>query len=465
MQLERVDLAGGHALDSIPEACGEVTVGCSDVTGVLEQVIQTSERLRAEHQALQGSVAEMEADQVKVGDACDEARILSSQAIERLGQSTSMINESLGEIASLVKLVESLGQQVTDFAAAIEQVKRSSIDIENIAETINILALNANIEAMRAGDAGKPFAVVAREVKELATEAQKATDEITRTMELLEVNAGTVIKEIYAGNEKSDRAKDSIAKIEGTISDVVHIVHEVDGQNEQIARSTETISTHVGRVRKVLQDFDEASGENQRRLSDAVKRMGDVEEMGSVMFDKVVHAGLAPKDSTMVEHAMVAAKEAAALAEAALANGSLTEEALFDENYVEVPGTNPKLYRTKLSDWADENWRPIMEKVKQSDPSIIASVCDDRNGFIVTHHADRSQKPTGNYQHDLQFCRNGRIIYNAIDRRIKNSNEPYSMAVYRYEGDGKQYKIVRLASVPLIVRGRRWGDYEVSYVV
>jgi methyl-accepting chemotaxis protein len=92
-------------------------------------------------------------------------------------------------------------------------------------------------------------------------------------------------------------------------------------------------------------------------------------------------------------------------------------------------------------------------------------VCDDRNGFLPTHLTERSRKPTGNYTQDLQYSRNGRIIFNAIDKRIKSGNQAFSMAVYRYEGDGSQYRVVRLASVPIVINGRRWGDYEISYVL
>ncbi|MEP3420905.1 MAG: methyl-accepting chemotaxis protein, partial [Erythrobacter sp.] len=158
-----IDTANASALDQIPEKCGAVTVGCSDVAGVVEAVIQSSEALREEHEALRGTVTALEADQTKVSEASDEARLLSERAIERLGEGTSLIQSSLGQIGSLLEMVDTLGQHVTSFSAAMEQVRRSAKDIEDIAETTNILALNATIEAMRAGDAGRTFAVVASE--------------------------------------------------------------------------------------------------------------------------------------------------------------------------------------------------------------------------------------------------------------------------------------------------------------
>jgi methyl-accepting chemotaxis protein len=465
MKHEAFDRNQRNALDIIPESCGEVTVGCSDVTGILQKVIESSGRLRAEHAALQGSVAELESDQRAVSDASEEARLLSARAIDRLSDGTSMIQSSLAEIGVLVTLVDTLIEHVTEFAAAMEQVRKCSVDIETIAKTTDILALNAAIEAMRAGEAGKTFAVVAHEVKTLASDAKVATNEISRTIDALSDRANLVIGKIESGAEASDKAKASITRIDETISGVGDLVREVDGQNDQIARSTATISGHVTRVHNVLSEFDTAAAENERKLVQAQERMSELEEMASVMFDRVVHAGLAPQDSLMVEKAQAGSAEVTAIALAALANGSLSDAQLFDDNYVEVPGTNPQLYRNCFSDWADANWRPVLDRIMASDPSIIATVCDDRNGFLPTHLSDRSRKPTGEYSHDLQYCRNGRIIFNAIDKRIKNSDAAYSMAVYRYEGDGKQYRVVRLASVPILINGRRWGDYEISYIV
>lgn len=89
----------------------------------------------------------------------------------------------------MLELVEALAQHVTSFAAAMDQVRRCSKDIEDIAETTNILALNATIEAMRAGEAGRTFAVVASEVKSLANDNRVATEEITATVEALGTEA------------------------------------------------------------------------------------------------------------------------------------------------------------------------------------------------------------------------------------------------------------------------------------
>lgn len=458
-----LDTADAQALSMIPESCGAVTVGCTDVAGVVEAVIASSRMLRSEHDALRETVRALEADQGKVSQASDEARLLSERAIDRLSEGTSLIQSSLGQIAELIELVDTLGQHVTGFSAAMEQVRRSAQDIDNIAETTNILALNATIEAMRAGDAGRTFAVVAAEVKSLANDTRKATEEIAATIDALGGEAEVVIGRIEAGSKVSGEARASVARIESTISNVGALVEEVDKQNDVIARSTGTISDHVDKVQRVLTSYDVASRSNEDKLHGAHRKMEELELTASEMFDRIVQAGLSPEDSAMVAQAQTMMQELAAHTEAALASGAITMAALFDTEYVPVPDTNPQLYRTRLSDWAHAEWRPFLDRAKAGDPRVLAAACTDLNGFLPTHLTERSRTPTGDLAHDTKYCRNGRLMFEAIDRKAKASKAPYMMAVYRQEGDGASYVVVRNVYVPLVLGGRRWGDFELAY--
>jgi len=458
-----IDTANAHALGMIPESCGAVTVGCTDVAGVVEAVIASSKALRSEHEALAETVRALEADQNKVAEASDEARLLSERAIDRLAEGTALIQSSLGQIASLIELVETLGQHVTSFSAAMEQVRRSAQDIDNIAETTNILALNATIEAMRAGDAGRTFAVVASEVKSLASDTRKATEEIAQTIDALGGEAEMVIGRIEAGARASGEAKASVARIESTMANVGALVEEVDKQNDVIARSTGTISGHVDKVQRVLTSFDTAARSNEDRLHGAHRKMEELEITASEMFDRIVQAGLSPEDSAMVAQAQAMMAELVAHTEAAISSGALSMQALFDTDYQPIPGTNPQLFRTRLTEWAHAEWRTFLDRAKASDRRVLAAACTDMNGFLPTHITERSRKPTGDVNHDTQFCRNGRIMLEAIDRKAKASHAPYMMAVYRQEGDGQSYFVVRNVYVPLVIGGRRWGDFELAY--
>lgn len=459
MKPVEIDKTGATALDQIPISCGDVTIGCTDVADIVREVIRSSEKLREEHDELRGTVDELHKDQERVGEASDEARLLSEKAIERLGEGTALIQSSLGQINSVLELVDALSQHVTSFAAAMDQVRRSAQDIEQIAETTNILALNATIEAMRAGDAGRTFAVVAGEVKSLANDTRKATEEISATVDALGIEANSVIERIEAGSAASGDAKSSVAQIERTITSVGELVEEVDKQNDQIARSTTTISGHVDRVQNVLDSFDKAAVENETKLDRAHRRMEDLEMTANQMFDRIVHAGLSPEDSDVVALAQEKTRVFAEKVEKAIADGVLNSGDVFDTNYVEIAGSNPKRYRNRFMDWAHNHWRDLLDTITDGDQRIMAAACTDKNGYLPTHLSARSQQPTGDYEHDMAYCRNGRIILDGVDKVAKVSDAPYTMAVYHHDTDGT----VRNVYVPLHINGQRWGDFEVAY--
>ena len=143
----------------------------------------------------------------------------------------------------------------------------------------------------------------------------------------------------------------------------------------------------------------------------------------------------------------------------------LTMDALFDQNYRPIEGSNPPRYRTKLMDWAHEHWRPILDRTTESDKRITATACTDVKGYLPTHLTEHSRQPTGDLAYDTKHCRNGRILFDPIDQKAKRSNAPYMMAVYRQEGDGKVYRVVRNVYVPLTIGGKRWGDLELAYAL
>ena len=455
--------AEASGIDAIPRYCGEVTVGCSDVAGIVEAVARSSERLREEHAELAATISALEVEQQQVTDASDEARLLSQKAADRLIRGTDLIRLSLGQVGQLLVTVDTLTQHVTGFAAAMEQVRRTSQDIGRIADTTNIRAFNAMIEARRAGEAGKTFAVVADEVKSLANDTRKATEEISRTVDTLGSEAEQVVTRIAAGAQASDEARGSIASIEGTLGEVIGFVEEVDRQNALIARTTGGIGVHIDGARKVLASFDAATRDNEAKLDTAHTRMEQLEMTANVMFDNIVGAGLSPVDSLMVQRAQAAAREIAELTTAALGAGELAESALFDRDYQLIPGSDPKRYANRLMPWAHHNWRPVLDRITASDPDITAVACTDMNGHLPAHLSEFSREPTGDKAHDTKYCRNGRIILDAIDRKAKESRAPYMMAVYRHEGDGRSYKVVRNVYVPLEIAGRRWGDLELAY--
>lgn len=444
---------------------GELAIGCADVGGRIEEVASELEQQVDMLSRLERVTADLEADQAQVARATEEAKVLSAKAAEKITASASHISGTIAEFGQLTNLIERLGTHVTNFAAAMEQVKGVSASIESIAKTTNMLALNAAIEAERAGDAGRTFAVVASEVKKLASHTRAATDEIRRTVGSLSSEAEGLVREIKAGVEESHRAEKGFETIADALGRAIDLVGLVDGQSDQIARSASLIHGNSQQVRGALEDFGRRVRASTDRLTEAHAHVDRLEGLSNQLFHGLVVSGASPEDWKFVAYATERRDAVLRVTERALADGSLTMAQLFDTDYQLIPGSKPERFRTSLWDWAHAHWQPMLDEIGRFDERVISTACTSRDGYLPTHLSAYSRPPTGDVAHDTRFCRNGRRFFDAMDAKAKASEEPFFMAVYRREGDGSYYDVVRNVYVPLHFRGQRWGDLEISYML
>ena len=466
MKMEKIEIQENHWIEQTAQICGDVTVGCAETAGVLEKALASADWLKLRHGELTELTLRLDADIADVTKATSEAQNLSEAAVTKLMTGTDTIEISMERFGEMISLVESLGNHITGFATAMEQVKRVSQSIDTIARTTNMLALNAAIEAEKAGDAGQTFAVVASEVKKLALDTRKAAVEITGTVNSLSNEASKFVGQIEDGVASSAIAQQHFSSLQVLISGVSDIVGQVGDHNREIANSTSAVHNSLIESQRVRDNVAEANGEMFKSVNDAHHNIVDLESQANRMFDHLVHSGLSHADLEFVELAQVEAAKVIALTEAAISDGSLATAALFDTDYQPVEGSNPPRFRTRFTDWAERNWQPIIDGVKAKRPdAIISCVTSSRKGFLPIHLKEFSRAPTGDLAHDTQYCRNGRILFDGVDIVAKVSEQDYMMAVYRHEGDGKTYNIVRNVYVPLRINGQRWGDFEIAYVI
>ena len=143
----KIAAADRGAIDGVAKSCGDLAVGCTDAAGQIAHVSQSLGRQIETLAELEQVTVALEADQRRVADSTDEARLLSEKAHAKLDAGTDIIARSISEFGSLTDLVVRLGEQVTNFAAAMEQVRRVTEGIDSIAKTTNMLALNAKSRA------------------------------------------------------------------------------------------------------------------------------------------------------------------------------------------------------------------------------------------------------------------------------------------------------------------------------
>lgn len=463
MYLDRVS-EGVPLLDqSAANDCGNLAVGCSEAAGQIDRATEQMQRQISDLAELDEIANALELDQRHIAESADEAKMLSAQAYERLDKGTERVNLAVVEFRAIISLISRLGVHVTNFGAVMEQVQQVSKGIETIARTTNMLALNATIEAARAGEAGKTFAVVASEVKKLAQNSSSAAEEIRQAVGKLVGEAAGLVAEIQTGVSQSSNAEQQLETVTDVLAETTRLVSQLDQTGEAVARHSAEVRAKGQGMREALDMVIGSVRENAVLLDATRHNVIEMEAISNNLFNAVISAGVSERDTGIVEIAAQFRDEMVAVAERAIEAGELRIEQLFDTNYKLVPGTNPELFRTSLSDWADANWRPLFDRLRTTHPNIIMCSAADMNGFLPTHVTEHSRKPIGEIAHDTRYCRNGRILLDDIDKAAKASTAPFFMSVYRQEGDGKNYVVVRNVYSPVVIQGRRWGDFEVAY--
>jgi len=458
---ERTD---GEAINLVARNCGSLAIEMSDVAGYVAGV---NERISANLKmldSLEEVTNRLLTDQAQVSDSTDEARVLAEQARGKLDQGRGAIEDTIQVFSGLTDLVVQLGDRMAGFAEAMAEVQKVSTAIEAIAAKTNMLALNATIEAARAGEAGRSFAVVAAEVKKLAHDTRAATSSIAGTIGQLTREAEAVTSEIKAGVEKSRVAQGSFTRINETVRDVSDIVALVDRQTDGIAQSTALIQASVDSVKSGLTTFAADARDNGGQLKQTWERLNKLELLSNEMLDRLASSGVRIDDTPFIEYAQKSCREIAAIVEAGIARGEIGAEDAFDTDYVEMPGTDPIQWETRFCAFADAYVQPVLDRLMAEEARAIATAITDCNGYLPTHISAKSQpQRPGDPAWNAEHCRNRRNFLDDITRRAIVSDKEAMLATYGMELGQGRYLAVKNVFVPLWIKGRRWGNFELAY--
>ena len=224
-------------------------------TRVLKAVATSCEEMRAVAQRMTG-VAEETANQAKlVTGAAEEA----SSNVQTVASGAEELSSSIGEIsrqvaqsndytAKAVSEAENITQRVNGLDDAAQKIGEVIGLIQDIAEQTNLLALNATIEAARAGEAGKGFAVVANEVKSLATQTAKATEEISSQIGGMQDATGGAVNAIDGIREIIDSINQNASAIAAAVEQQNAATGEIARNVQQAAAGTSEVSATIGGV-------------------------------------------------------------------------------------------------------------------------------------------------------------------------------------------------------------------------
>ena len=394
---------------------------------------------------------------------------ITDEANNTYQKGSLIMQQTVDSVKDLESFINHTNQYLNGLEKFTDEMKEVLKVIMNMSQKTHMLSLNASIEAARAGEAGKGFKIVATEIQKFSQGTSEATKKITGNLKQL--------RESMSQNfELIEKSQDTVGKVISNTNTLKSYFQNLSDYISMSVDSTRNIHKIAQTELSGIIDIDKKVGHIQTAIMDFKDQFGYLSESAA----NITHS--AEDIAYMINHFRMdnfqtLAKEIMKkyvdkiihIFTMQIEENQVNKDVFFDKNYQQIPGTNPPQYHTEYDSIVDtaiqntlENMKEeLLKKAQEYDKVFLAGAITDSSGYAPTHLKAVSQKPNGNYEHDLAFCRDKRLFNDPVSLKAAKNTSDFLLQVYMRD-DGTQNIDL---SMPIHIAKRHWGCLRAGYVL
>jgi methyl-accepting chemotaxis protein len=254
-----------------------------------DQIATGAEEVASQTSTVATASEEMSSTSADIARNCTLAADLSNQATDSANNGASVVNESIMGMNVITDRVRKTADTIVSLGYRSEQIGEIIGTIEDIADQTNLLALNAAIEAARAGEQGRGFAVVADEVRALAERTTKATREIGEMIKAIQDETKLAVHAMEEGVKEVEKGAESSQKSGQVINEILNNINEISMQISQIATAAEQQTATTGEVTVNIHQITEVVHQTARGAEESAAAAAQLAGQAQMLQSQVAN--------------------------------------------------------------------------------------------------------------------------------------------------------------------------------